>query len=82
MKQTTLIEMSPADLQNLISDSIQKAILNKEDQWFTHEKAAEYLDISTSNLFKMKKDGKVKFYMIDSSPRYKKSDLDNIPKKI
>lgn len=76
MIQVTQIQLTTTELKELITSSISTALITKNEHWLTHEQAAEYLQIDISTLHRMKRAGKVKFSMLDSSPRYKKEDLD------
>jgi excisionase family DNA binding protein len=80
MNTQPIIVITPSELQGMITKSVQDAMAYLEDKIFTHEEAAKYLRIAESTLHAMKREGKVKYYMVEKSPRYRKSDLDNVMK--
>jgi excisionase family DNA binding protein len=51
-------------------------------EWFTVEESATYLRVSKRTIYKWTKEGKLPAYIIGNRRhrRYKKSDLDNLPR--
>ena len=51
-------------------------------EWFTVEDAATYLRVSKRTIYKWTKEGKLPAYIIGNRRhrRFKKSDLDNLPR--
>ena len=45
-------------------------------KWLTLEQIAEYLQMSTSSIYKMAQDGKIPAYKVGRQWRFKKEDVD------
>jgi len=46
------------------------------DKWLTLEQIAEYLQMSTSSIYKMAQKGKIPAYKVGRQWRFKKEDID------
>ncbi|MCD6194337.1 MAG: helix-turn-helix domain-containing protein [Candidatus Aminicenantes bacterium] len=46
------------------------------DKWLTLEQIAEYLQMSTSSIYKMSKKGKIPAYKVGRQWRFKKEEID------
>ncbi len=53
-----------------------------EEEWYTIEEAAGYLDISEPTLYRWMRDGKISYYKVGNSTRFKKHNLDMVAEKI
>lgn len=50
-------------------------------EWFTIREAQEYLRLSRSSIHKLTVAKKLPAYYIGATPRFKRSDLDRVPKR-
>ncbi len=51
------------------------------EDWFTIQEAAEYLDVSEPTLYRWMRDGKISYYKVGDSTRFKKHNLDMVAEK-
>ena len=52
-----------------------------EKTWFTIAQAAEYLDVSEPTIYRWMRDGKLSFYKVGDSTRFKRENLDMVVEK-
>ena len=84
MKAVTITQISPEELQILITNSIC-SVLDKKEQHkteenlepiFTRDQAANYLQIDLSTLNRWTKNGKIESYGIGNRVYYKRTDIE------
>lgn len=79
--RTFLSELTEAELQELITIAVQKALENpspakKDIEYLTREETASKLHISLPTLHEYTKAGKLKKYRIKGRVLYKKDEID------
>ncbi|MHC4871316.1 MAG: helix-turn-helix domain-containing protein [Planctomycetota bacterium] len=72
------------DNDNENIDDLDVSSINKgsSDDWLTVKGACEYLKISEQTIFRWMKAGKVTYYKVGNSTRFKMSDLDMVVEKV
>ena len=71
-------------VKQLIKEEVAKAMekvvktVPEEEILCTEDEACEFLKITRPTMFKLRKEGKVKYFTVGSGIRYKQSDLLNI----
>jgi excisionase family DNA binding protein len=63
------------------TENIQKQP-NEQEQWLSTNEACKYLNISEQTMFRWMKSGKVTYYKVGKSTRFKISDLDMMIEKV
>ena len=74
----TVLQCAAAQSASTLSTPPQNGVLfeNPErDKWFTTKEAAEYLRVSPKRLLNLSSNGKVRFYKLGRSNRYRENDL-------
>jgi len=52
------------------------------EKWFNVREAAEYLGVSEPTIFRWMRDGKVSFFKMGSSTRFRRANLDMVARKV
>ena len=63
---------------NLIAENLSNKKTEYCDEWFTSEQAADFLGLSASRLYNLTSSGKIPYYKLCRSNRYKKSELEYV----
>lgn len=90
MSEITII--NPNDLRTIVSNVVEEKLiafskwfeakLIQEERPFTPTEAMEYLSMSKATFYRNVKKGAIPKYMLDAKVYYKKSDLDNVIRRV